>query len=407
MGQSVLSYGISAPGMAKKPMSGTANQLLLNALRQPQDLASYEPSQWDHVMPRARRAGVFARLAMELFDRDLYSMVPRRVCEHLEAMRVVAVEHNRIVRWEVNRITQALCTIDTPVVLLKGAAYVMTGLPPSRGRLVSDVDILVAKEKLNDVEAALIDHGWEPVKLDPYDQRYYRKWMHELPPLQHKDRLTVIDVHHTILPETSRLKPDPKLLLNSARAILPLTGPLYPDAALLLESARKVDGFELKVLAPQDMVLHTSVHLFQDGEVAGGLRDLTDINDLLRHFAEHEDSFWDGLVPRAAQLGLERPLFYALRYAKRLLHTPIPDRVDQAIQAGSPPVPVVALMDALVERAMIPEGPDGAPRLHHIARWLLYVRSHWLRMPLHLLASHLARKALRRWTEEEPQEDDL
>ena len=28
-----------------------------------------------------------------------------------------------------------------------------------------------------------------------------------------------------------------------------------------------------------------------------------------------------------------------------------------------------------------------------LARWLLFVRSHWLRMPLHLLVPHLVRKA--------------
>lgn len=31
------------------------------------------------------------------------------------------------------------------------------------------------------------------------------------------------------------------------------------------------------------------------------------------------------------------------------------------------------------------------------SRWLLYVRSHWMRMPPHLLAQHLPRKAVQRW----------
>ena len=387
--------------------SAQVDRLILDALRRPSVLADYTPRQWDVVMPRARRGGVFSRLALQLLDLGLWDRVPDRVQEHLEAMRVVGVEHNRIVRWEVNRIQRALADLDTPVVLLKGAAYVMANFSPGRGRLVSDVDILVPKENLAAVEAALQRHGWAPLKLDPYDQRFYRQWMHELPPLQHKGRLTVIDVHHTILPETSRLHPDPRLLFQSACPITAHSPSPQPDAGLMIEASQPIEASPFLMLAPTDMVLHTSVHLFQDGEVAGGLRDLTDINDLLTHFGQHVDGFWGRLVPRAAQLGLERPLFYALRYAKRLLGTPVPENVEHASRVSGGPAPeIITLMDALVEKAIVPEGPNGSTRIHRLARWLLYVRSHWLRMPPHLLASHLTRKALRRWLEKEPQEDD-
>ena len=42
--------------------------------------------------------------------------------------------------------------------------------------------------------------------LTPYDDAYYRDHMHELPPLIHKERDRMIDVHHTILPLTARPK---------------------------------------------------------------------------------------------------------------------------------------------------------------------------------------------------------
>jgi len=31
-----------------------------------------------------------------------------------------------------------------------------------------------------------------------------------------------------------------------------------------------------------------------------------------------------------------------------------------------------------------------------LARWLLFVRSHWLKMPVYLMVPHLLRKAFRR-----------
>ena len=77
-----------------------------------------------------------------------------------------------------------------------------------------------------EVEGALMLHGWSTTHHDAYDQRYYRKWMHELPPLKHNTRGTVLDVHHAILPVTARLKPDSRKLLAASR---PIAAPCRPS----------------------------------------------------------------------------------------------------------------------------------------------------------------------------------
>jgi len=294
----------------------------------------------------------------------------------LLAVAAVAEYHQRSVRWEMNRLRHALRDVEVRTVLLKGAAYVMGGLPVARGRLVNDVDILVPRCSLEAVEQALRGHGWEPLAHDQYDDYYYRTWMHELPPLRHRDRGAVIDVHHTILP---------------------LTGRLHPDPQLLLDAARPISGGDFYALAPEDTVLHAAAHAFQDGDLAGGLRDLTDLDILLRHFAEAESGFWERLVPRAERLQLMRPLYYGLRYAQKLWRTPVPEEAVAAVRTARPAWPLRRLMDALVTRALVPTIEDGASRTADLARLLLYIRSHWLRMPPWLLARHLARKTIRRY----------
>jgi hypothetical protein len=92
-------------------------------------------------------------------------------------------------------------------------------------------------------------------------------------------------------------------------------------------------------------------------------------------------------------LGLSRPLFYALRYTERLLQTPIPETVASAVQRASPGRLTLALMDFCYERGLRPNHASCDRRLTPVARLLIYVRAHWLRMPLHLLGAHLARKA--------------
>jgi hypothetical protein len=345
--------------------------LLVDALRRPEALGSLDLGSWDRLIRQARSANLLGRIGVLLEERGLLPQVPAPARHHLKSVRTVAERHAHAVRWEVRCIQQALSDIGVPIILLKGAAYLMAGLPAAAGRLFSDIDILVPKEQLPAVEAALMLHGWSARHHSAYDQRYYRTWMHELPPMRHATRLSVIDVHHAILPETARLRPDPEVLRKGAR-------PLGQG--------------NLMILAPADMVLHSAVHLFHDGEFDNALRDLVDLDILLRNFSDNP-GFWDALLNRATALELSRPLFYALRYTSRILGTPVPKEVAEA-QIGRPPRAVLGLMDALLRRGLRPRHAMCDDWLTGTALGLLYVRGHWLRMPPLLLAPHLLHKAL-------------
>jgi hypothetical protein len=195
--------------------------------------------------------------------------------------------------------------------------------------------------------------------------------------MEHIRRGNVIDVHHAILPETAAQRPDPAKLRAAA---VPVAG-------------AATDGMPpVQVLAPQDMVLHSAVHLFSDGEFNHGLRDLFDIHRLLLQFGAQGD-FWPGLAARARELELARPLFYALRYAVRLLGTPVPDAVLRDAGTARPNPLLLALMDRLFLRGLMPAHPSCADGLTAIAQAMLYVRGNWLRMPPLLLSRHLFHKA--------------
>ena len=348
------------------------NYLILQALREPEALLSLSLPDWDLLIRQARRANLLARICILLDERGLLEQIPPKPREHLEWSRVISERHVQAVHWEITLIRKALAKVGVPVILLKGAAYVMAKLPPAKGRLFSDIDIIVPKDSLNAVEAALMLHGWAATHHDAYDQHYYRIWMHELPPMQHIKRMTVIDVHHAILPETAAL---------------------HPDSAKLRAAAQPLDGYDdLKVFAPADMVLHSAVHLFHNDQLDQGLRDLVDIDSLLRHFSSLP-TFWSSLSTRAHELELTRPLFYAMRYAVHLLNTPIPSGMMEAVQSGRPNLLTLIITDQLFERALMPAHKSCSDWFTSAARQMLYVRATWLRMPPLLLARHLFHKA--------------
>lgn len=330
--------------------------------------------QWDLLIRQARSANVLARLGY-LFDSvGILNQIPVQPHIHIKSAQTYADRFFISMQREITCIQEALKAVDTPLVLLKGSAYFVAGNKVANGRIFSDIDILVPENKLLEVEMALIYAGWLTSTLNPYDQKYYRQWMHEIPPLRHLKRQTSIDVHHNILPKTTRF---------------------CPDANKLLANIVKIPEKNIWVLAPEDRVLHSATHLFHEGEFAMGFRDLSDLDLLLKEFSIQEN-FWAKLLQRAEELKQQIPLLYALRYTHLILQTPIPEKVLKASKQQSPNRINTKLMDALFLRALMPDHESCNDRWTGLARWLLFVRSHWLKMPVYLMVPHLLRKAFRR-----------
>ena len=312
---------------------------------------------WTSLLTVARAESLIGSLACRLEGMPL----PLKVEEILEDARRDAAQARTQALWEAEMARRALAPTGAPVILLKGTAYAAAGLSAALGRSIGDLDILVPREALPEVERALLAAGWEWVKEDAYDDLYYRRWMHELPPLIHRERDRMIDVHHTILPLTARPKPDAQ--------------------ALIADSVVLGDG--LRVLAPEDMVIHAAAHLFADGDLAGGLRNLWDIDRLIRTFLKPDSGFEGRLVRRARHHRLLPAVARAGRLARRLYGTPV-----GPVLAGH------GASDAAFERRLLAR--DGWGRsTRRVTRFGFYARSHLLRMPPLMLARHLWTKARR------------
>jgi hypothetical protein len=345
-----------------------ARAALLHALRTPESLRSIEPARWEALLREADAQRLAGRLAWDAYR---VGLAPDGwLGDRLTGLRIQGAGSDRAIRWEFQRILETLLPLTTRVLALKGAAYVLLDLPFARGRRVADVDVLVPAGDLGRVEAALVAGGWAHAPLDPYDDRYYRLWTHELPPMAHGRRLVPLDMHHGLVPRTSRIRPDPARVLTQSVA---LEGGGY-------------------VPSPPHLAIHAAVHLFHDGEIAGALRDLVDLDGLFRHFGA-TPSFWTRFCDEAEAMDASRASFYAVRYARRVLQTPVPADVVSRAARWAPGRGPLAAMDYLVERALV----WGRAGERSIAGAALRTRAHWLRMPPGLLLRHLAVKTARRW----------
>ncbi|MCB1929839.1 MAG: nucleotidyltransferase family protein [Rhodocyclaceae bacterium] len=350
----------------------SAKHHLLPLLADVTHLRSMSLADWDSTLRLARQARLLGVLAHRIMhDPALLPAVPEAVHGHLRSSINFAAHRLQMVRIELGDLEAAL-PAGMAVVLLKGAAYIAEDLPFAQGRMPNDVDLLVARRDLDAAESVLAAAGWEAEKTDAYDQRYYREWSHELPPMRIPGHALEVDLHHTIAPVTSRTR---------------------ADDALLESGLRPLPGSRFHVLSPADQIIHSVIHLFQDSEMSGRLRDLVDIDGLIRlHMREAGD--WLVLHERARRHRADELLWFALHYCHEWLATPMP----QPCGVGRrPSMPTRKLMDLLMHHACLPLIADGGePRVRGIARGLGQLRYHWLRMPPTLLARHLCHKGFAR-----------
>ena len=319
--------------------------LLARALADPSSVATLDGAGWQDLLTMARAELLSASLAHRLDGIPK----PEAAQRFLEDAKASYAQGRLVALWEVEMARRALGDLGVPVVLLKGSAFIAAGLAAGQGRFVGDLDILVPRAELDRVEAALLGAGWEWVKPDPYDDAYYRRWMHELPPLIHRDRDRMIDVHHTILPLTARPTPDAD--------------------ALIADSITLPNG--LRMLNSDDMICHAGAHLFADGDLSGGMRNLWDIHCLVDDFGVA------GLAERARRHGLTSAVHRALRLSHALYGTQLPDGWVRSASDD----------DLYLRRLTARDGWGRQTR--PVTRLGFYVRSHWLRMPPLMLARHL------------------
>ena len=215
---------------------------LVRALCEPESILALDGIGWTNLISIARAESLVGTLAHRLKDIDVPADVQSVLDDEIDAHDMVKQK----ALWEAECARRALSDYDGKVILMKGTAYVAAGLNAGIGRNIGDLDIMVERNDLKSVEDMLLTAGWEWVKPDPYDDQYYREHMHELPPLIHRERDNMIDVHHTTLPLTANPIPDATAML---------------DDAVMLENG-------LYIMSPVDMLCHCAAHLMADGDLA-------------------------------------------------------------------------------------------------------------------------------------------
>lgn len=328
--------------------------------------ADFSDKQYHALMRVLIHSQLHGSVASHLNSFESYPLPFQR---HLTSILTFSQAQNVQVVRACNIIAKDLAPLNAPVLLLKGAAYIAAKKNNARGRLISDIDILVAKEKLDKVEDLLLGSGWIVKELDDFDEKYYRQWSHELPPYTHLETGLTLDIHHNLLPGSAGKSIDVQNIIDSSQ----------------------VTPFGLNVPSDEYLILHSAIHLLLNDDIEKGLRDCLDLHLLIKHYAAERDLAF--LHDVFAQSGCEDEYYILLLLLNRLFGQGAINYTQKSTPAFNENK-YASIVDDL-EKAVFPASEYLVDSKNTMARFKVYLRGHLSKMPLHLLIKHLSFKSYR------------
>lgn len=259
---------------------------------------------WTKVLAVATEQGVAPFLYAPLASLN-DPAVPPDIVERLRRICLITVARNNLNAQAVSELLAAFREARVPLLVLKGVALLNTVYREAQQlRSFVDIDLLVREADLSRAHGVLVDLGYTP----------------------QGDGMTVSpDMYH--LPMYMRAGERVELHFDLAKGHAPFRVAL-PE---LWSRARSipVNGEEMLVFSPEDMLLHGAMHLsFHKEFVSRPLRQLRDLGEII----SKERVRWDQLVDLASRYRAERSLYYALRLVRDLLDAPVPANVLSALR---------------------------------------------------------------------------
>jgi hypothetical protein len=339
---------------------------IIMALYFEQTVPQLSPQQWQHLLTILRDIDLLASCYFRLKHRDKLSQLPEFLVKHMRSAAIYSERQAQQVIYECGQIQHTLNQANIPVYFLKGASYTLAQYRQAKGRIYSDIDALVAKEHLEQAETLLNQQGWKTKKLNDYDDKYYRQWAHEIPPMQHIHRGTVLDLHHNIMLPISRYSIDINTLLCPSQTVT-------------------IAEQTFQVLRPESALLHSMIHMIHNEEFHHAFRDLLDCALLLEQYGE---PLWWKLYHLADTLGFLDELYLIVSVSQCFCPSLYPFSTQADFNQQRRHQCLNWQIKHIYALAMQPQSYLTQSARHRRAQLMAFSLGHLRKMPLSVLIPH-------------------
>lgn len=264
------------------------------------------PAHWTRFIQEARQNALLGTCYFIAQQQNVWELLPPQVQAHLISGYHYAEKQKITLLHEMLELEKVFADSDIRALMVKGTAYRLAGYQFAKGRVFSDIDLLIPQHQFTHALRLLNDAGYLELALSAYDRRYYLRWSHQNPPLTHYIRGANIDLHHHIFPVASH---EDILVEPMIKTALPLT-----DSAFAVPS-------------PAYLFMHAAVHLFYQDETHKLVKDLCDLYLMYVEVSQREPI--QLLIDAAQQSNAQAAVLYALQTLHRIFGIRLPEEVTQ------------------------------------------------------------------------------
>jgi hypothetical protein len=300
--------------MTSQPSSWPIVRRLLAASSKLHTLDLPEATPWFDIARIAQEYGLGPLLHAAIQEHGLD--VPREIGQPLQETYYQLAAANALRFQELVKVLTTLSEAGIPVLVLKGAVLVETVYGNLALRPMSDLDLLVPRERIHQLPAALAPLGY---RMSPgeagYSFAYDTLFCGEIILYKETPVLPVVlDVHwHLVAVEWFH---------HTAQVDLEA---LWATICPLI-----VDGTPARQLCPEDNLIHLCLH----AGISHSYIYLLNLIDIDRTIAAYPDLDWNRFLQRARDFQVRSAVYFGLRFTRDLFDTPIPDRVLDELRPG-------------------------------------------------------------------------
>ena len=263
---------------------------------------------WNNILSQLTLTGLAPLFFSRLANTSLAADVPATVLQALQEEYFLHGARNMIIFNDLCSLLEELRPRGITVLVLKGGCLAEMVYGDIALRPMRDIDILVRRKHLEEVEQVLIGMGYGPG---------------ERPPIKEQ-----CGMHHHLIPFTRPGGPPIEVhwSLTPAGCRFPMT---LED---LEEKAREVyvNGSSALMLCPGDLLVHLCLHICTNHCFSMlELRNLCDIAEVLRHYGDEID--WKSVGERTRRFGVGKYVYSTLIVAERLFGAALPPEALELI----------------------------------------------------------------------------
>ena len=277
---------------------------------------------WDVFLEAARHHRLRGLLYHHISQNDF--SVPTHIVNALDAYLARSKERSNLLNRGVAQLERAFRKIESPVVILKGPVLVHKVYGSSTKRFFYDIDLLTYTDCVSRVEECMNKLGYAHVRIDYMSGR---RTVSALEPEEINKPRPISSHRRPMMKKEGTSFNHPIVELHYPKVKL---GKMDDDSLIRESDTFDVLGPGLRVLSPEDIVIHTACHFYRHFRLAlvtavassmgafithnsGVLKFLADLYACLVVYFENNGN-WGRLLERSNYINATEIIFYGLYY---------------------------------------------------------------------------------------------